>query len=141
MVVATLKATLGKRALPLRFAAAGAVNTVVGLSVYPLLLWTFGPWGLHYKVALVISQVICICLAFLTMRRAFRSRGDNLRAFFKFSGFYLLCAAFNFAALGFLVEDMHARPIPAQLALSALIMATSYFWHSRITFKPTSPRT
>lgn len=51
---------------PLRFAAAGAVNTVFGLGIYPLLLWAVPAFQTHYLLALGIAQAVSLCFAFTT---------------------------------------------------------------------------
>ena len=49
---------------PMRFLVAGGLNTVVGTSAYPLLLW-LSPWFReHYLVALALVQAFCLCFAF-----------------------------------------------------------------------------
>jgi putative flippase GtrA len=120
-----------------RFVAAGAVNTVVGLAIFPVLMWTLGPRGLHYMAALVISSVVSVMFAYLTQKvLVFRTKGKYISEIGKFVLFYLSYFVVNLGALPFLVEIVHIRPIIAQFFLSLGVIVTSYFWHSRITFKP-----
>jgi putative flippase GtrA len=123
-----------------RFIAAGALNTAFGLAIFPILIWTLGPRGLHYMVALVISQAASVMFAYATQKAlVFRTKGNYIREFGKFVLFYLSYFLVNIAALPLLVEIAHIRPIIAQFFFSLAIIVTSYFWHSRITFKPQGP--
>ena len=59
---------LTKADRPVRFLVAGGLNTLVGLSAYPVLLW-INPWfHEHYLVALAIVQVLCLLFAFTTYK-------------------------------------------------------------------------
>ena len=125
----------GRTGRPLRYVIAGGLNTALGLAFYPALLWLFVPLRTHYLVALGISQAVCLAFAFLTYKLGvFRTRGNILAEFVRFSGFYLAIYAVNWAALPGLVELGGLAPIHAQLGFALTIMVGSYFWHSRITF-------
>ncbi len=120
----------------LRFLIAGGVNTAFGLAIYPVLMWTLGPRGLHYMAALVIAQIVSVLFAYGMQKLfVFRTRGDHGPELLKFSTFYLGYFVANAAALPFLVEIAHAKPVIAQFGLSLGVIAGSYFWHSRITFR------
>ena len=119
-----------------RFLAAGAVNTAFGLGIFPVLMWTLGPRGLHYMGALAVSAITSVLLAYITQKTfVFRTKGNYISEFRKFLVFYLSYFAVNLVALPFLVEIVHIRPIIAQFCFSLAVIVTSYFWHSRITFK------
>ena len=123
---------------PARFVVAGMLNTGFGLAIYPLLLWSVPLFRTHYLGALVIAQVISILFAYTTYKLSvFRTRANVMREFGLFSSFYFIASAINWATLSFAVEVLHILPIPAQLGFSLVLMAASYFWHSRITFKST----
>lgn len=131
-----LSALLTRGGRPLRFAMAGAINTVFGLTIFPLLLWTFPIFQTRYLIALGISQVTSLCFAFCTYKiGVFKTRTNIISEFGKFSSFYLINYAANWLALPLLVEAAAIRPIIAQLAFSIVLMIGSYFWHSRLTFK------
>ncbi|WP_213979042.1 GtrA family protein [Sphingomonas sp. dw_22] len=120
---------------PLRFAAAGAANTVFGLAIYPLLLWSAPLLHTHYLVALGIAQAVSLCFAFTTYKLGvFRTRGNIAREFGAFSSFYLFNYAANWAALPLLVELAAIPPVLAQLGFTAVLIVGSYFWHSRVSF-------
>ncbi|OYX46523.1 MAG: GtrA family protein [Sphingomonas sp. 32-66-10] len=125
--------SLGGR--PLRFLAAGALNTAVGLAFYPALVWSVPFFHRHYLVALGVSQVVCLLFAFMTYKLGvFRTRGNVMREFGVFSGFYLMNYAANWAALPLLVELASIPPAIAQTGFACLVIAGSWFWHSRVTF-------
>jgi putative flippase GtrA len=131
-VVELLRADGG---LKLRFLAAGTLNTIFGLSIFPLLMWALGSVPRAYLIALLISHPTSIVFAYLTNKYlAFRTRGGFVREFMKFSSFYLMNFAANLAALPFCVEVLHLPPVPCQLCFAAAVMLSSYLWHSRITF-------
>jgi putative flippase GtrA len=119
----------------LRFLVVGGLNTCFGLLIFPLLMWLMTPWHVPYMAPLVISHPIAIVFSFLTTKFiTFRSKGRYLSEFSKFGTFYVLNFILNIAALPALVEFAGMHPIPAQLMFASLVIVTSYFWHSRITF-------
>jgi putative flippase GtrA len=122
---------------PLRFAIAGAINTAFGLAIYPLLLYTVPFFRTHYLIALAIAQGTSLAFAFTTYKLGvFKTRKNIVREFSTFSQFYLINYIVNWLALPLLVEAFHVRPVIGQLGFSAILMIGSYFWHSRLTFKP-----
>lgn len=121
---------------PLRFLIAGAANTAMGLSFYPLLLWAVPFFRTHYMVALGIAQVVCLCFAYATYKfGVFRTQGNVAREFGAFSGFYLFNYAANWAILPLLVEAGRMHPSAVQLGFNLLVIVGSWFWHSRVTFR------
>lgn len=118
-----------------RFLLAGALNTAIGLAVYPALYFLAAPLKLHYLIILAISQVLCVTFAFLTSKfLVFRTSGNYLRESGKFLTFHLSYFLVNLAALPALVELVGMNPVWAQTLFAVLVIVTSYFWHSRITF-------
>ena len=65
----------------------------------------------------------------------FQTRGGYAREITAFVSFYGVNYAANWIALPALVEVGHIPPIIAQLMFSAVIILTSYFWHSKVTFR------
>jgi putative flippase GtrA len=121
---------------PLRFLMAGALNTAFGLAIYPALLWSVPAFHTHYLLALGIAQAVSLCFAFATYKLGvFRTRGNLLREFGSFASFYLFNYAANWVALPLLVELAQVPPVFAQLGFTAVLIAGSWFWHSRITFR------
>lgn len=121
---------------PLRFLAAGALNTGFGLAIFPLLLWSSDWLEHHYMVALLIAQFSSVLFAFTAYRiGVFRAKGDMARQFGLFSSFYIFNYLLNWATLPLLVEVGGIHPIIAQLGFAIVLMIGSYFWHSRVTFR------
>ena len=119
----------------IRFLIAGAFNTTIGLALFPAIYFLAAPMKLHYLVILTISQVLCISFAFLTSKfLVFRTSGNYLRETGKFLTFHLTYFLVNLAALPALVEFVGMNPVLAQTLFAVLVIVTSYFWHSRITF-------
>ena len=128
---------MARNSRPIRFAAAGAMNTAFGLAIYPILLRSSDTLHRHYLVALGIAQVTSLCFAFGMYKwRVFRTRANLIREFWTFASFYLFIYALNWIALPVLVEAAGVAPIIAQFFFSLVLMVGSYFWHSRITFRP-----
>jgi putative flippase GtrA len=124
-----------KHKTEVRFLLAGAVNTAVGLGVFPALYFLAAPFKIHYLIIFTISQVICISFAFLSNKfLVFRTQGNLLKESGKFLTFHLGLFSLNLAVLPALVEFVGMNPVWAQTLFAVLIIVTSYFWHSRITF-------
>ncbi|TRZ92325.1 MAG: GtrA family protein [Rhodocyclaceae bacterium] len=128
----------GQHETKVRFLVAGFFNTVLGLITYPALYFLTAPLTLHYLNILVISQVICVSIAFLTNKfLVFRSSGSVLLEFGKFITFHLSYFLVNLVALPVMVEFAGMNPVWAQTLFAGLVIVSSYFWHSRITFSST----
>lgn len=133
----SLPILIARHCQKLRFALAGAVNTAFGLAIYPVLLWSFAPLQRQYLLALAIAQVLSLSFAFAMYKwTVFRTRANLFSEMWKFSSFYLINYAINWIALPLLVETGKVPPITAQFGFSLLVMVSSYFWHSRLTFRP-----
>jgi putative flippase GtrA len=128
--------TLGIGGVRSRFVMVGGLNTAVGLSIFPILIWTLRPLHVSYMLPLILSYPIGITFAYLTNKFiTFRTKRNVLAEFSKFGTFYLLNFAVNLALLPMCVEWFHLPTIPSQLVIALLGMTMSYFWHSRITFR------
>jgi putative flippase GtrA len=122
----------------LRFVAVGGFNTGVGLATYPVLYLATRPWGLHYLLVLLLSHAFCQAVAFLTSKHfVFRTRGNYLPEFGHFVTFHLAHLGVNLVVLPLLVELLGLNPVWAQPGFTVLVVVTSYFWHSRVTFSST----
>jgi putative flippase GtrA len=120
---------------PLRFLAAGAVNTGFGLAIFPLLLWSSRWLHQHYMIALLIAQACSVTFAFVAYRVALSAaKGGIAKQFGLFSTYYLVNYLLNWGALPLLVEVGGIPPIIAQLGFTIVMIVGSYFWHSRVTF-------
>jgi len=121
---------------PFRYLVAAGFNTAFGLAIYPALLWVF-PWlRVHYMVGLLVAQAVSLVFAYSSYKLGvFQTRGGYAREITAFLSFYGVNYAANWIALPAMVEFGHIPPIIAQLMFSAVIMITSYFWHSKVTFR------
>lgn len=126
-----------ERAVQLRFLAGGAVNTLFGLVIFPLLLWALPVLRTHYMAGLLIAQTTSLVFAFCVQKYAvFRAREGSLRAqFAKFSSFYLGIYAANWAVLPLLVEGFGWMPELVQVGFVIATIIGSWFWHRGITFR------
>ena len=121
----------------IRFLLAGALNTVIGLGTFPALYYLLESRQLHYLVILTISQVLCICFAYLTNKfLVFKTRGNYVNEFSKFITFHLSYFAVNLIVLPLMVSGLDFNPVIAQSLFAIMVIVSSYFWHSRITFSP-----
>ena len=133
---ARLRGRLAGRERPLRFLLAGGVNTLVGLSMYPALLWTWPYLYRHYLVGLTIAQVVCTLFSFsLYKLTVFRTSGNILREFCLFSSFYYVVYVVNMLVLPVIVRNIIFNPIIAQFGFVIVSVVSSYFWHSYMTFR------
>jgi putative flippase GtrA len=121
---------------PVRYVLAGALNTLVGFSAYPALLWMSDWFREHYLLALLAVQVFCVCFAFTTYKiGVFRSKGSLLRDFVRFTSYYATIFGVNWAVLPFFVEVVGIDPIITQTVFNVFVVAFGYFWHSNVTFQ------
>ena len=129
-----LHALAGWRQTEVRFLIVGAVNTAFGLAAYPVLYLLLAPaW--HYLVILPICQVINATFAFLTTKFfVFRTEGRVAFEFLKFGFFHVLVFSINFFALPAIMIVSGLGPVLGQTFFNVLVIATSFFWHSRVTF-------
>ncbi len=122
---------------PLRFLLAGGVNTLFGLAIYPALLWSSPALHDRYMLGLGLAQTLSLVFAFTTYKlTVFRTRGGAAGEFSRFLPFYLLHYAANWLALPLLVSGPGVDPVVAQFAFSVVLIASSWLWHSRVTFRP-----
>ena len=121
--------------IEVKFFLAGVLNTAVGLAAYPLIYFFTYPLNLHYFLILIFSQSLGIIFSFLTNKfLVFQTSGNYLSEIRKFLTIHLIYFFVNLVALPALVELAGMDPVWAQTLFAAVIIMTSYFWHSRITF-------
>jgi putative flippase GtrA len=121
--------------IKIRFLLVGALNTVVGLTIFPALYFLVIPLQIHYLLILVISQTICVSFSFMTSKLlVFRTSGNYLRESAKFITFHLILFLLNLAVLPALIQFANMHPIWAQMLFTILVIVSSFFWHSNITF-------
>lgn len=126
---------VGTHETKIRFGAAGALNTVFGLAIFPILYFALAFLSLHYLIILTISQVMSITFAFTTNKiLVFKTKGNLLHEYGKFILFHISYFAVNLIALPILVDALKISPVWAQSGFAVAVIISSYFWHSRITF-------
>lgn len=118
-----------------RFILMGIVNTAFGLSVYPTLYYSLARFNLHYLLILLISQAICVTFSYVTNKiYVFKTTGNFVNEYIKFSSFYLLTFLVNMTALPLMVEVLKMSPISGQILFTFFVVVLSFFWHSKISF-------
>jgi putative flippase GtrA len=121
---------------PFRYLVAAGLNTAFGLAIYPALLLAIPALRVHYMAALFLAQALSLAFAYTSYKLGvFQTRGRYARELTAFLSFYGVNYVANWIALPALVEFAHLSPIIAQLMFSAVVMTTSYFWHSKVTFR------
>lgn len=120
-----------------RYIAAGAVNTFVGVLSFPVFFYALPPLRAHYLILLTLSQAISVTSAFFVYKRfVFQTHGNSLAEFARFSLFYAGYFLFNLLALPVLVRLVGLNPVVSQVGISVGIIGVSYLWHNRVTFAP-----
>jgi putative flippase GtrA len=124
------------------FLAVGAINTVVGFTIFIACSMTAG----HFVdrrfgtlagtlVTIAISHVLAVLFNFVMHRRfVFHVRGHVLRDLVRYWSIYLTAGAINLVALPVLVE-LGLQRIPAQTIIVAATMVLSYFGHRHFSFR------
>lgn len=125
-----------KKQRPIRFALVGTLNTALGLTLFPSLLWIFPYLHENYMLGLIVSQIMCVIFAFGMYKfMVFKTYSNIFKEFLYFSSFYYSIFGINLFALPVLVRIVGLSPIPAQFGFSIFVMVGSYFWHGHITFR------
>ena len=129
----------GRHHIKIKFLFAGIFNTAVALIVFPAIYYLAAPLRLHYMTVLLLGYMVTITCSFLTNKfLVFQTSGNYLRESGKFLTLHVSYFLVNLAVLPTLVELMEMNPVWAQTAFAVLVVVTSYFWHSRITFSSTN---
>lgn len=121
---------------PLRFLIVGGINTIFGLSIYPLIYIATRRFDLFYLWILVPSHLIAITFSYTTFKYfVYKTKGNHVREYGRFSFFHVVMFIVNLVALPFLVEICGINPVISQIFFGLLVASTSYIWHQKITFK------
>lgn len=134
--IASLKSLLSRHRQKIYFLLVGGLNTAFGLAAYPLIYWLTRPLNIGYLWVLGMSQLICVTFAFFTNKNmVFKTKGNHMAEFRKFISFHASIFALNLLLLPVLVEWLSMPPVIGQTLFSIIIITSSYFWYSRVTFK------
>lgn len=132
VILIKLRLTHSKK---IKFLVAGAINTLVGLTTYPLLYFFLSPLRFGYITILFVAQLFCISFSFVTNKYfVFKTKGNIKSEYSKFFTFHAIYFLINIIALPMMVEIFKLNPMVAQVIFSLLIIITSFYWHSYITF-------
>jgi putative flippase GtrA len=113
----------------LKFLMVGALNTVVGYSIYVLCLWA----GLHYSAAIAVATVLGTLFNFKsTGSLVFRSHDNSL--LIRFIAMYCAVYAVNLIGVGVLLQFGLAEWLSGLLLLLPLALL-SYVLNSRFVFR------
>ncbi len=119
----------------IRYLLAGGLNTLFGLSIYPILIFVFKLRD-HYLLALLLAQAIGLVFAFSTYKAAvFRTKGNIVREFGKFIPVYLINYAVAWISVPLLVEKAGWHPVVVQVMFATICIISSYIWHNLLTFR------
>lgn len=117
----------------IRYLAAGMWNTLFGYAIYALCCRLANG---RYFFALSVSQILGTTNAFLSYKHfVFKTRGDYLREYFRFSLVYWVLFVFNLIALPLLIKNTHIGPIEAQGLILPVTVILGYLVHNRFSFK------
>ena len=129
------KKWLNKNQIKLRFLFVGGLNTFFGLALYPMLYYFLQSYKIHYLIILIYTQIISISFSYITNKfLVFKTQKNYFVEFLKFSTLYMVYFIINLIFLPTTVELFHINPVIGQTIFSFLIIFSSYFWHSQITF-------
>ena len=132
-----MRSLIAKHRSKIDYLLVGGVNTAIGLSAFPALYFLTKPYNPHYMIVLAVSQVFCVTAAFFIYKHlVFRTKGNYLSEYMKFSAFYSAYFVINLMVMPILVEVAGMNPVKSQILISIGIIISSYFWHSKITFAP-----
>lgn len=120
----------------LRFLIVGGVNTAMGLALFPTLFMCLPSLQGHYLLLMSASQVLCLGFAYLTNKYlVFRTSSRYLAETTSFLAFHGLHYIVNMVVVAYVVETYAFSPVFVQPAYSLLVILSSYFWYSSMTFK------
>ena len=124
---------------PIRFVIVGGWDTLFGVLTYAGLYYSTKPAGApraaHYLMVLIVSNVLAVSQAYLCYKYlVFKTDGNFVREFLRFSMVYAVTFAFNLLALPALVTFVGMAPVAAQAVIVAVSAVASYVGHSRVSF-------
>ena len=120
----------------LRYLAAGAWNTAFGYGAFVALYFLGRRLGLHYLVALTVSNVLAIANAYLTYKHfVFRTSEYSIAEFARFSTVYWVGFGVNLFVLPALVRGLGWNPVLAQALITGLAAVAGYLAHGRFSFQ------
>jgi len=127
----------------IKFLLVGGWNTVFGFLIFILLYKLFSKVFVidyfAYTTAQIIGTFLSIINAFICHRYftfKSQSRGKKiLFEFFRFAMTYVVLFIIGLILLPFFVEVLKIKAVVSLIILNLIVIVTSYFGHSRFSFK------
>ena len=114
----------------------GGWNTAFGYGSFAVLYLVCKRLGLHYLVALTVSQALSILNAYVGYKHfVFRSDAHWVRELARFSLVYWIIFAANLVALPMLVKGLGWSPLLGQALFTAVTVCVSYLAHDNFSFQ------
>jgi putative flippase GtrA len=127
------------RTLILRFLGVGALNTALGLGLFPVLYFLFGQWA-DVNVILVASYVVCTFSAFTLHRNfTFRSTGGHISEGARFVLVTLALLGLNAALLNVTLHLTDWHPVVVQTVIAVSLQLFNFFLLRKLVFRKSQP--
>ena len=119
----------------LRYLFFGLINTIFGYLCF-VLLWSIFSHKLSDFTILTLSNILSVVYAFLNYNFfVFRSDGQILLKFSRFSLVYFVSYIFNIMTFPLLTENLKTNPYVAQAIIIAFIVILTYILNKNFTFR------
>ena len=120
----------------MRFLVVGAWNTVFAYIAYGI-VYVLLHNRLHYLIISVLAHMLAVTNAFVCQRKlVFRSSAPWWPAFLRFNLVQLLMLAGSLCSMVLMVEWLHIKPLPSQVAIISVVLIISYIMHRDFSFRP-----
>jgi len=123
----------------IRFATVGALNTVLGLTLFPVLYWLVGKW-VNVNIILTFTYIICPLFAFSMHRTVtFGSKGQVDAQGIKYLIVTVIMWGINVVLLNTMLHYTSLGPIIAQWIIAILLQLGNYFLFKHFVFRQINP--
>jgi putative flippase GtrA len=138
-----LKYIINKHKIKIKFLLVGVWNTLFGFVLFVVLYKLFSNVikinYFAYTSAQILGKIISILNAYIfhkyiTFKSILKGK-EMLIEFFKFSTTYIVLFIVGLILMPFLVEVLKIKPIIAYMLQAIIVISTSYFGHSRFSFR------
>jgi putative flippase GtrA len=134
---------LNKHKTKIKFLFVGGWNTLFGFLAFVILYKIAGKIFkvdyFAYTSAQILGSILAILNAYIFHKYVTfesKTKGRNMIIeFFKFSTTYIVLFFVSLALMPFFVEVLKIQPILSSVCLNIITITTSYFGHSRFSFK------
>jgi putative flippase GtrA len=119
-----------------RFLLVGGFNTGFGFVIYAGFTFLFRHLEFGYMLALIISQIISLFVAFALHKKVtFKKEGHLIKDFIRFAMVNSVSYLINLAVLPLLVHGAHWHPLVAQFGVLVVTTLISFVGHKYFSFK------